>query len=94
MRTVKCDLQDAIGSIHLCAGQDAGCEAAVHGMKGIFAEEDTEAAYVRIIVRTSRNFEGPAWATYAMAIRRQAANLQSLRLGDHRHGTIQRSFHG
>ena len=30
MRTVKCDLQDAVGSIQLCAGQDAGCEAAVH----------------------------------------------------------------
>ena len=43
MRTVKRDLQEVIGSIQLCAGQDAGCQAAVHAMKGIFAEEDTEA---------------------------------------------------
>ena len=43
MRTVKRDLQDAVGSIQLCAGQDAGCEAAVHAMECIFAEDDTEA---------------------------------------------------
>ena len=43
MRIVKRDLQDAVGSIQLCAGQDAGCEAAVHAMECIFAEDDTEA---------------------------------------------------
>ena len=43
MRTVRYDLQDAVGSIQLCAGQEAGCEAAVHAMESIFAEEDTEA---------------------------------------------------
>ena len=43
MRTVKHDLQDAVGAIQLCAGQDAGCEAAVHAMEHVFAEEDTEA---------------------------------------------------
>ena len=40
MRTVK---QDAVGAIPLCAGQDAGCEAAVNAMEHVFAEEDTEA---------------------------------------------------
>ena len=43
MRTVRYDLQEAVGSIQLCAGQEAGCEAAVHAMESIFAEEDTEA---------------------------------------------------
>ena len=38
-------------------------------------------AYMRTIVRASRNFEGPAWATYDMAFRRQAANRQSLDWG-------------
>ena len=33
------ELQDSIGSI---AGQDAGCEAAVHAMDHVFADEDTE----------------------------------------------------
>ena len=39
MRTFKHDLQEAVGSIQLCAGQDAGCEAS----ENIFGEEDTEA---------------------------------------------------
>ena len=38
-------------------------------------------ACMRTIVRASRNFEGPAWATYDMAFRRQAANRQSLDWG-------------
>ncbi len=40
MRVVKHDLQDAVGCIQLCAGQDAGCEAAVDKL---FNESDMEA---------------------------------------------------
>ena len=43
MKTTKQDLQRAVGSLQLCAGQDAGCEAAVHAMTRIFSEENTEA---------------------------------------------------
>ena len=43
MKVVKRDLQQAIGSIQLCAGQDAGCEAAVHAMEQLFTADDTEA---------------------------------------------------
>ena len=43
MQTIKHNLQDAIGSFQLCAGQDAGCEAAFHALKYIFTEDDTEA---------------------------------------------------
>ena len=42
MKTVKQDLQDAVGSLQLCAGQDAGCEAAVHAMSSIFDDDSTE----------------------------------------------------
>ena len=35
-------------------------------------------AYLRTIVRASRNFEGPAWASYDAAYRRQVANNRSL----------------
>ena len=38
-------------------------------------------AYLRTIIRASRNFEGAAWATYDMAFRRQAANRRSLDWG-------------
>ena len=43
MKVVKLDLQQAIGSIQLCAGKDAGCEATVHAMEQLFAADDTEA---------------------------------------------------
>ena len=43
MRVVRQDLQDAVGSIQLCAEQEAGCEAAVHAMRTIFDNDDTEA---------------------------------------------------
>lgn len=39
----KGDIQDAAGSLQLCAGQIAGIEAAVHAMRSIFASVDTEA---------------------------------------------------
>ena len=32
MKIVKHDLQDAVGTLQLCAGQDAGCEVAIHAM--------------------------------------------------------------
>ena len=40
IRIVKYDLQ---GTIQLCAGEDAGSEAAVDEMEQVFADEDTEA---------------------------------------------------
>ena len=33
---------DAASCLQLCAGQRAGCEAAVHAMREIFADEGTE----------------------------------------------------
>ena len=45
MKVVKRDLQEAVGSVQLCAGQDAGCEAAVHAMEHLFTGDDTEANY-------------------------------------------------
>ena len=48
------DLQDAVGTIQLCTGQDAGCEAAVHAMEQIYADDDTEAM---IFVDASNAFD-------------------------------------
>ena len=35
-------------------------------------------SYLRTITKASRNFEGPAWASYDIAYRRQAANRKTL----------------
>ena len=43
MKITRQDLQNAVGSLQLCAGQVAGCEAAVHAMDIIFSDDNTEA---------------------------------------------------
>ena len=40
MKIAKTNLQKSVGSLQLCAGQDAGCEAAVHSMSHIFKETE------------------------------------------------------
>ena len=40
------DVEDAAGPLQLCAGQDRGCEAAVHAMRNIFQDSETEAVLV------------------------------------------------
>ena len=42
MAVVKEDVVNAAGSLQLSAGQPAGCEAAVHAMRQLFAAEETE----------------------------------------------------
>ena len=38
---VKLDVLEAAGSLQLCAGQDAGNEAAVHARRTIFCDDST-----------------------------------------------------
>ena len=44
---------DGAGPLQLCAGQDAGCEAAIHAMHTIFQEENTDAV---ILIDASNAF--------------------------------------
>ena len=43
MAVVKQDVLKAAGAHQLCAGQNAGCEAAVHAMKRVFQNDETDA---------------------------------------------------
>ena len=43
MEVTRGDIQDAAGSIQLCAGQPAGTEAVIHAMRESFHNVDTEA---------------------------------------------------
>ena len=47
------DIQDAAGSVQLCAGQIAGVESAVHAVQECFQRDDTEAA---LLVNASNTF--------------------------------------
>ena len=43
MEVVKGDIQETVGSVQVCAGQAGGCEAAIHGMRNVFEDEETDA---------------------------------------------------
>ena len=43
MFLIRPEIINAAGSIQVCAGQKAGCEAAAHAMREIFEEEETDA---------------------------------------------------
>ena len=42
LRVIKTDIPEAAGCLQLCAGQDSGCEVAVHCVRKIFQSDDTE----------------------------------------------------
>ena len=42
-RVLKEDIKECIGPLQVCAGQDAGCEAAVHAMRRLFEHDESEA---------------------------------------------------
>ena len=43
MKVVKGDVQEAAGSLQVCAGQPGGCEAAIHAMRTVFEDADSDA---------------------------------------------------
>ena len=43
LATIGDDIQEAAGALQVCAGQQAGCEAAVHAMQMIHDDPNNEA---------------------------------------------------
>ena len=43
------DVQDAAGPLQVCAGQDGGCEAAVHAMRQFYTEQEVHGALSKSI---------------------------------------------
>ena len=43
LNLVRGDVQDAVGSLQLCVGNDSGCDVAVHALRIIFEDEESEA---------------------------------------------------
>ena len=59
---------DAAGPLQVCTGQESGCEAAIHAMHQIFADEETEGA---LLVDATNAFNSINWqvALYNISIR-------------------------
>jgi bacterioferritin-associated ferredoxin len=45
MKYSKSKIRRSVDPLQLCAGFQSGCEAAIHAMRKILEEEDTEATY-------------------------------------------------
>jgi len=43
MQVVRNDVTKSVGALQVCAGQEAGAEAAIHAMHEIYGREETEA---------------------------------------------------
>ncbi len=43
LAVIKVDVLEAAGTLQLCAGQEAGSEAAIHAMRSIFEDTESEA---------------------------------------------------
>jgi hypothetical protein len=43
MSVLKKDIMHAAGVTQVCAGHPAGCEAAIHALRNVFAASDTDA---------------------------------------------------
>lgn len=43
MMTLRDDILDVTGTLQLCAGQTAGCEAAIHAVRHMFNDNECEA---------------------------------------------------
>ena len=43
---LRTDIQEAAGPLQLCAGQEAGSEPAIHAMRQVFDEPDSEGVLI------------------------------------------------
>jgi len=50
LSVLKFDILQAAGSSQLCAGQDSGCEAAIHAVRELFNCPDTKAIFSSLML--------------------------------------------
>ncbi len=78
------DIQDAAGSLQLCAGQIAGAEAAVHATREFFSEEATEAV---LLVDASNAFNNLNRQTALRNIRGLCPSIATTLINTYRNST-------
>ena len=67
MPVVGADVRASAGAIQLCAGQEAGVEAAVHAMHSLFNAESTEAVLLTPLMLLTRSTDGQLCTTSAFS---------------------------
>ena len=81
LTTIGEDIQEAAGPLQLCAGQEAGCEAAVHAMHQMFESPDVEAA---ILVDATNAFNSLNRETALRNIQHLCPSLSTILINTYR----------
>jgi hypothetical protein len=61
--TIKSRIRESAGDLQPCAGQQPGCEVAIHAMSQIFTKEETNAFYSKVMLHNIQ-YICPALAVY------------------------------
>ena len=85
MATVKEEVLEAAGRLQLCAGQEAGAEAAVHAMKAIFEDAATDAV---LFVDASNAFNNLNRKVALLNIRYICPLIATILINCYRHHTV------
>ena len=82
LATIGKEIQDAAGALQLCAGQQTGCEAAVHAMRELSNDPDTEAI---LLVDASNAFNLLNRKVALLNILRKCPSLAKVLVNTYRH---------
>ena len=82
LATIGKEIQDAAGALQVCAGQQAGCEAAVHAVRKLSNDPDTEAI---LLVDASNAFNFLNRKVALLNILRKCPSLAKVLINTYRH---------
>ncbi len=82
LATIGDDIQEAAGPLQVCAGQQAGCEAAVHAMREISDDSNTDAV---LLVDASNAFNTLNWKVALLNIQKKCPPLAKVLINTYRH---------
>ena len=78
------DIQDTAGALQMCAGQQSGCEAAVHAMRQIFDDPNTHAV---LLVDASNAFNNLNRQTALLNIHLNCPSIAKVLINTYRNNT-------
>ena len=81
LNLVREDVQDAVGSLHLCVGHDSDCEAAVYALRTIFEDEESEAI---LLVNASNAFNSLNRSNAQLNIMNVCPSLATIAINSYR----------
>ena len=82
LATIGDDIQEAAGALQVCAGQQAGCEAAVHAVRMIYEDPSNEAV---LLVDATNAFNTLNWNVALLNVNKKCPPLAKVLINTYRH---------